>query len=188
MMILPSASHHVPMNGIDLPKKREARLITAWGALIWAYANENVRAANGHLMKPSEGRGSLDISPRGSINGLWACDADAVAIDAFVGKGLGNGAHYVAVAQAAEDRVPLKPVADVEIGRFYPDTRHGSYHLLDPRTRRPVACKLRFDGLSADAVAAAHHKARLLYDVFAALLTRMDGERFGRWTIYGAGA
>lgn len=167
---------------------REPRLITAWGALIWAYANESVRAANAHLNEPSKGRSSLDIAPRGTINGVWSCAADAIAIDKFVMQRLGEGAHYVRIAQAAERRVPLKPTADAEIGRYYPDTRAGSYHLVDPRTRRPFACKLRFEGLSADDVAALDRKARLLYDVFVALLDRMEGEVFGRWRVFTRGA
>ena len=66
------------------------REITAWEALVWAYANENVRAAGG--VDPGRRNYTTALAMqrwgetgvKASLDGWWSCHADAVMIDARV--------------------------------------------------------------------------------------------------------
>lgn len=97
---------------------------TPWEALVWAYAEENVRAANGHhtvpmiasaLRRLGEGPGAA-FEARGALAGYLDCHADAAAIESVV-KGVTAGGREFAWWELEMVGDPARLVSDVKRAR-----------------------------------------------------------------------
>lgn len=177
------------------PVKADLRQpITAWKALVWAYADEHVRAAgeeyNYHAQpKETSSTGRLMnmgvVQGRGAINGRLDCHEDALEIDATMRKwfeGI-DGAFYPALAKAVERRTrvaracELKPLHPVPVRRA-----NGSIKEEYTRMGRhdaPSYCLVEWEGHTSEEML----QAQQLYDLFIAFLDIMPGLNLSKWLI-----
>lgn len=166
--------------------------ITAWKALVWAYADEHVRAATnskGSWVRP--GPSSVDLGETGGssgIAGFLEAHDDAVAIDGMVKAWFDfDGMQYHRLAFALERRArpprgcelqPLRLVPKLKVNGT-PEMVYNGYGRHD----MPLYCLLEIEGYDDAAIA----KAQELYDLFVALLDIMPGLKLSKWRIVGQG-
>jgi hypothetical protein len=176
-------------------RKRE---ITAWDALVWAYANENVRAAGG--IEPARRDYSTALAMqrwgetgvKASLDGWWSCHIDAVVIDARV-KRLTDGRQYTLIARAAEARVPISPIPQLEETLPHPELVNtgrgkGPKVINHPTGRRPWYCPLVWEGPTPEERARAERLQASLHGVFLAVLDALIGiDGLERWSIKSRG-
>lgn len=182
----------MPKTGMKADLRRE---ITAWRLLVWAYADECVRAAtNGREQGPGVAASSAAVAytsetglARGAINGLLNAHEDAWAIDDFVGRlwfaGHAHGRDFV--ASAAERRKPPVAADRLERLRAIPllNARGAPHLLYTDSGKRPYLCLLDWQGHSEAEIAA--HDA--LHRLFVALLDVLPGLVLSKWKVVGRG-
>src|SRR6185503_15471647 len=103
--------------------------ITAWKALVWAYADECVRmATNSDYRVVNTGYSSVDLEgvggTGGAIGGFLEAHEDALAIDETVRAWFDfDGIYYHRMAIAAEKRKPLPQASELKPLRVVPVRR-----------------------------------------------------------------
>lgn len=163
--------------------------ITAWKALVWAYADECVRVAtNSDYRRADLGYSSVDLEGAGgsggAINGFLEAHEDALAIDETVRAWFDfNGTYYHRLAVAAEKRRPLPQACDLPALRVVPERKVNGTIKIEynsaGRHGTPHYCLVLYDGYTADELA----KVQELHDLFIALLDIMPGLKLGKWRI-----
>lgn len=172
--------------------------ITAWKALVWAYADEHVRAAgeeyNYHsVAKETSSTGRLMnmgvVQGRGAINGRLDCHLDALIIDIKLREWLDDvdPGYYPGLAKAVERRrrVPmaceLTPLHAVPVRRVNGMIKE-EYKRMG-RHDRASYCLVEWEGYSAEELSAAQQ----LYDLFIAFLDVMPSFELEKWHIKDRG-
>lgn len=195
--MIPSRSHQLP-NGIKhLPKADLRREITAWRALVWAYADETLRAATdaasapGHLER-SAGVVRYTDQGRSNTQGCWLeVHEDAFAIDALVMAWFDHdGLRRDELARYAERRTPPPRQLDLQPLRCGPVYRANGAIKLEypPRGRQvPYLCYVDYEGLPPHVVELKQRRQAELHGLFLALLDVMAGLRLSKWKILGRG-
>lgn len=163
--------------------------ITAWKALVWAYANECVRVAtNSDYRLANTGYSSVDLEgvggAGGAINGFLEAHEDALAIDETVRAWFDfNGSYYAHVAQTVEKRRRLPMASELQPLRAVPVRRvNGTIkeeYLGNGRHDAPAYCLVEYEGHTSDEL----QHAQELYDLFVALLDIMPGLKLSKWRI-----
>lgn len=166
------------------------KTITAWRALVWAYADENVRAANAHLVYRDDGRSRYAgyASEKATVSGYLAAHADAIAVDAMLKGGL-DGYQYTRIARAAEQRVPIPAKIELPPPRIIPvlNRRGRPDVLLNPASGKPWYCPVKIIGFG-DAQARDLQSAQLaMHRIFVWVLDEVARMPFERWVIRGRG-
>lgn len=198
MFILPSHSRDLPVRRIDPPVVDKRREITAWGALVWAYADENVRAATHCGSEPafycSNGLSVMRVGEtgvgRGAINGLLDAHPDAWAIDNLVANWFDDWPEWRnGVAVYAEGRRPpptverlprLRIVGPQLTAKGNPVQLYRDYGAKD----HPYLCPLEIEEGCTQRDVERH---RQFLALFEAMLDVMSGLKLERWKIVGRG-
>lgn len=176
-------------------RKRE---ITAWDALVWAYASENVRASGG--IEPARRDYSTALAMqrwgetgvKASLDGWWSCHADAVMIDVRVGR-LVSGWQYTRIARAAEKRVPVSPIPQLEDTLPHPEMHNTGRGNAPKVVRHPVSrrewfCPVVWEGPTPEERARAERLQASLHGVFLAVLDALIGiDGLEKWSIKSRG-
>jgi len=167
--------------------------ITAWKALVWAYADECVRVAtNSDYRLPNTGYSSVDLEgvggTGGAINGFLEAHEDALAIDETVRAWFDfNGTYYHRLAIAAEKRKPLPKAGELPPLHVVPEYRPNGALRIEYRSQgkhaEPCYCLVTYDGYTADELA----KVQELYDLFVALLDILPGLKLRKWRVGARG-
>lgn len=197
-MSFPSGSRILPKKVPFFPKADLRRPISAWAALVWAYAVEAVRAASN--VTPSDtyaatgyaaSRLGSDVNVGGLINGSLQADDDAVEIDRLVWAWFdGDGARRDRLARAAERREP--PPADVSLPAFAcrPVLKtNGKPEMLYPISGKnePYLCLVSYDGVPPWEAQRIRAEAREFHALVVGLLDVMPGLRLVKWKVEGRG-
>ena len=197
MIILPLPSRYPPVKGFHPPVNDFRKETTAWKALVWAYADEHVRAATHCGGEPvqycSNGLRMMRVGEtgigRGSINGVLDVHEDAIQIDGLVARWFDQWpAWRNMVAVYAERKSPpprleqLRPLRVVGPAR---DDRGKPLFMWDTFGRRdnPIACVVRFEGCTPQQVKA--HAEFLA--LFEAMMDRMVEMTFKKWKVVSRG-
>lgn len=172
------------------------REITAWRALVWAYRDENVRAATNsteaaRLADTGFAQCSMDSDriSGGLINGHLEAHADAHVIDDLVKAWYDDGlkAGRDALARCAETATPPVPASALPQLRFMPVLdRKGRIEVWSARRGRDYVeylCPVAVEGYSAAEIQR-HHEFICL---FVALLEVLRGARLQKWRITSPG-
>lgn len=188
-MTVTQSSHLVPMKKSQLPKADLRQPITAWKALVWAYADECVRVAtNSDFRLANTGYSSVDLEGAGgrggAINGFLEAHEDALAIDETVRAWFDfDGMQYHRMAIAAEKRKPLLKASDLKPLRLVPEYRVNGTIKMEYRNQgkhaEPHYCWVIYEGHTAEELS----KAQQLYDLFVALLDVMPGLKLRKWRV-----
>lgn len=166
--------------------------ITAWKALVWAYADEHVLVAtNSEGRLANTGYTSVNFgesSGSGAINGFLEAHDDAVAIDSMVRAWFDfDRNQYFALGKVLERRLRPPKGSELPPLRMVPKLKiNGMPEMVYKGTGRhdmPLWCWVVREGYDSDEVA----KAQELYDVFVALLDIMPGLKLSKWRIAGQG-
>lgn len=172
--------------------------ITAWKALVWAYADEHVRAAGEEYSYHSQAKETCStgrlmnmgvVQGGGAINGRLDCHEDALEIDALLRVWLDdiNRAFYPCLAKAVErrQRVPraceLTPLHPVPVRR--PNGAIKEEYKGHGRHDQASYCLVGWEGYTPEEMSA----AQLLYDLFIEFLDIMPGMKLSKWRIAGRG-
>lgn len=171
------------------------REITAWGALVWAYADQHVRAATHCGSEPalycSNGLALIRVGETGigggAINGLLEAHPDAWAIDNLVANWFDEWPEWRhGVAVYAEKRRP--PPAAEQLTTFricgpkYSAKGHPVVLYNDRGGRSAYLCVLDVEEGATEADVERH---RAFLAMFSALLEIMQGLKLERWKISG---
>lgn len=198
-MVRESAKPRGKPEAVKLPSLAASkREITAWGVLIWAYANENVRASGG--IEPARRDYSTALAMqrwgetgvKASLDGWWSCHIDAVVIDAKV-RDLVNGLQYTRIARAAEARVPISPIPQLEETVPHPEivnTGRGNAPKVvrHPVSRREWYCPVIWEGPTPAERARAERLQASMHGVFIAVLDALIGmDRLEKWIVTSRG-
>ena len=181
-------------------------VFTAWAAMLWAYRDQAVLAANRVVLANGDGRSSGHALERlgesgfmvsASINGALAAHEDAFAIDDFVRGYLsdetavrGCDSHYVVITRAASKGQAIRPV---RVDLLPPElvvakNLSGAPIKLYDRNRNLVGFKQEWrDGVSPEAWASLQKAQAAFYQLFLCLLDAMSGKRFGGHHVQGRG-
>lgn len=174
--------------------------ITAWGALVWTYADQIAHAASSdgnsrHLLpRLAESRLGSDHIGAGVIAGFYEPAPDARLIDEklkawFQHDGLG----LACVIRHAEQRRNIPAVIVVPRVRAVPVYDRNGEVLIErrrlPNRGRVVSeyCMVEFEGTSHDVANAEEASYRAFYGMFLAFLDVMPGFQLARWKITGRG-
>ena len=202
--MLPTHSRVLP---VDLPRDISGPFITlpAWNAVLWAYRDQAVLAANRVRMRDGSVK-SMGLAiealfetgvASATINGALAAHEDAFAIDDFVRGYLndetavrGRDSHYVVITRAASVGQAIRPVrVDLATPELVvAKNEKGAPIKLYDHNRNLIGFKQEWrDGLTPelwksmqDAQAAFHH-------LFLCMLDAMSGKRFGSHKVQGRG-
>lgn len=163
--------------------------ITAWKALVWAYADECVRVAtNSDYRLASTGYSSVDLEGAGgtggAINGFLEAHEDALAIDETVRAWFDfNGTYYHRLAVAAEKRKPLPRACDLRPLRVLPQYRPNGTVRMEYRSQgkhaEPHYCLVAYDGHTAEQLTEVQEH----FDLFVALLDILPGLKLMKWRV-----
>ena len=176
------------------------RNITAWGALVWSYADEIVLAASsiGPSRFIGEGPAMSGIGREriggGAINGWYEPHADARQIHAKLGDWFshdGRGAQLVMWHAERRREVPSRiRLPRVKAVPVY--DRNGD--VLIQRRRSPLSnrlmtefCVLQFEGLDPAVADRKEREWREFHEMFLAFLDVMAGFQLSKWRITGRG-
>lgn len=176
------------------------RPITAWDALVWAYAHENVRAQGGVEPGMAKDYSTAHAMQRWSetgikatVDGWWSCHPDAAMIDARVMRLVVDRWQYTRIARAAERRTPIGPVPVLPETLPLPEivnTGRGNAPKVvnHPVSRRPWYCPVWWDGPSPEERARAERLQASLHRVFVGVLDALIGMRgLEKWSIKSRG-
>ena len=203
--MLPHRSHVLP---VDLPVDnfRQSIQLSAWGAMLWAYRDQAVLAANQVRMADGDIKGSglalervaesgLVISA--TINGQLAAHEDAFAIDAFVRGYLsdetavrGRDSHYVVITRSVSAGQAIRPVrADLAKPELVvAKNEKGAPIKLYDHNRNLVGFKQEWrDGLTPELWQSMQAAQAAFHHLFQCLLDAMCGKRFGSHSVKGRG-
>lgn len=195
-MFLPTPSQ-LPPKRIDQPPKADHRReITAWKALVWAYADELVLAASapGPASFVSEGPQMSGLGREriggGAINGWYEPHADARLIHAKLEAWFNHDRQGCqAIMWHAERRREIAPAISVPRLRAVAVLdRQGEVLIERIRSDRKARvsaqyCLVEFEGTDP-AVAASKERAwKDLYRLFVAFLDVMPGFPLTKWRI-----
>lgn len=174
------------------------RETTAWGALVWAYAEEHVRAATHCGTEPafycSNGYSLMRLAETGigggAINGLLEAHPDAWAIDNLVANWFDewpewrNGVAVYAERRAAPpsiDRLPrLRVVGPARTAKGNPVHLYRDFGAKD----HPYLCPLEIQEGFTDREIERHRQFLMLFE---AMLDVMKGLRLAKWKIIARG-
>lgn len=166
---------------------------SAWAVLVWAYADECVRAAGEEYrdsgpVRETSSTGRLMnmglVQGRGSINGRLDAHADALAIDKKLRLWFDfNPNYYAGVAMAAEKRRRVPMGCELPPLRVVPHRRVNGA-IKEEYTRmgrhdKPAYCLFDLEGCSGEEMAAAQQ----VYDLFIAFLDIMPGLKLSKWRV-----
>lgn len=181
------------------PVKADLRQpITAWHALVWAYADEHVRAAGEEYSYHSQAKETSStgrlmnmgvVQGRGAINGRLDCHEDALEIDVKLRAWLDeiNKGFYPDVAKLVERRRRVPMACELPPLRLVPKLKlNGTPEMVYNgygRHDMPLWCWVVKEGYDAAEIA----KAQELYDLFVAFLDIMPGLKLSKWRIEGRG-
>jgi len=197
-MFLPTPSQ-LPPKMKDLPPKADLRReISAWKALVWAYADENVRAATHCGSEPalycSNGLSLMRVGETGigggTINGLLEAHPDAWAIDNLVANWFDEWPDWrQGVALYAESRRPPPAVEHLPRQRIVGPKLNGKGNPVQlyrdfGAKDHPYLCPLEIDEGYTAAQVEWHRQFLLL---FKAMLDVMEGLKLERWRVRGRG-
>jgi hypothetical protein len=168
--------------------------ITAWHAIVWAYADEHVRAAGEEYNYHSEAKATSStgrlmnmgiVQGRGAINGRLDCHEDALEIDAFLRVWLDDvdRSYYPGLVNAIENRRRV-PMARELVPLHAVPVRRPNGAIKEEYTRlgshaAPSYCLVEWEGYTIEELAAAQE----LYDLFIAFLDIMPGLKLSKWRI-----
>lgn len=180
--------------------------MTAWGAMLWAYQNQAVLAANQVRMANGDVKGSgymlenfaeRGVGVSGSINGLLAAHEDAFAIDEFVRGYLsdetavrGRDSHYVVITRAASAGQAIRPVrVDLATPELVvAKNEKGAPIKLYDHNRNLIGLRQEWrDGLTPDLWHSMQSAQAAFHNLFLCLLDAMSGKRFGSHKVEGRG-
>lgn len=173
------------------------REITAWGALVWAYRHEFVRAAGDsqalryadtdYAQSPME----TEKVGGGLINGALHVHEDALAIDALVWRWFdGSAQTRFCIARHAERETPPPRQLDLVLQRIVPKYRPNGALWMEypPRGRQvPYLCVLDYVGEPADVIEKKQRRQAELHALFLAMLDWMAMLSLSKWKIVGRG-
>ena len=198
MTIFPLSSRDLPVRKKQPPVADLRREITAWRALVWAYADENVRAATHcggeSAQYCSNGLRMMRIGEtgigRGTINGLLDAHPDACAIDNLVANWFDEWPMWrQGVAVYAEKRM-FPPSADLMqtftiVGPVLNAKGRPKeiWHTVG-RKDHPYLCPLEVEGFPREEI----ERHRQFMALFDAMLEVMMGLKLTRWRIVSKGA
>lgn len=184
---------------------RQREAVTVWGLLVWAYKRELVRLMMGRVADVGGAGGSntsavcrvlesgiVGSGPLARI-ASFPVHADAEWLHGLVQR-LDRDEFWM-IVNTAERGEPPQWEPHIEPWRAEPVLRaNGKPRMIvDPVSRRPVACMLRWHGHSTAEAAAMTDKAREAYRVwFGALWSLrekiLEEDALTRWRITGLGA
>jgi hypothetical protein len=193
--ILPLSSRLPPVRN-QPPVSDLRREISAWRALVWAYADEVVQAASN---VPASWYADLGYSSvafdrervgGGTINGRLEVHEDALTIHGKLWAWFGKDGEAIArVVRAAERRQPLAPSITVERVRLVRlwDQRDETKpamrkHRINGETV-DVYCFVEFEGPTEEQALKREADYRVFYASFLAFLDAMPGFPLTRWKI-----
>lgn len=195
------------------PAMRHARIetrapITMWGLLVWAYKQELVRFAGrdgASLLDHSGYSGTASVcdalgagivggrgEQRGTINGRPSAHPDADWVHAEVSR-LPAEESWPLIRAAEAGRPPewAPELPTAKVVRVW--SKGGKPRMLiDPVSRRPVACLIAIEGVAEHEREQRLALARLAWVDFVILLRRLrdalvERDRLERWQISGIG-
>lgn len=167
--------------------------ITAWKALVWAYADQHVRMATNNEGRLAENgfsqMGYSDVGHgSGAINGWLDAHEDALLIDVKTRAWFSVGKNfYGSFAMAVERRrrpaqaCELPPLHAVPVRRVNGTIKEE--YIRMGRHDTPAYCLVDWEGCDAAELAA----AQMLYDLFVAFLDIMPQLKLSKWRIEGTG-
>lgn len=195
--MIPSSSHHHPVNGREKIRADLRRDISPWAALCWAYADECVglatNAPDGHHLYVSNGlaqTGYGERMARGSINAALDAHEDAFAIDGFVWEACGRDpSPYNRIKLAAERKRIIPAVLEIEPLRCLPRlNERGRPQVEYPigGRREAYLCVVTYAGYdqaTAQAMARAH---AAFHDLFIHVMAAMVDLVLVKWRVVTA--
>ncbi len=191
--MIPYHSHDVPKHNNQLPKADLRAEISAFGLLIWTYADERVRAASeewagetfGPLVSRSTPLGRLVDgvigSGRGTINGMLYAHEDAVAVDGAVLAACGGRSdqHQYLALHFERRMVPPHP-STLEPERKVPRLRpNGKPHLLYDHNRHVIGVVHDLVGYSAKHIAFAAQA----FAIYELILVSLASQNLSKWRV-----
>lgn len=200
MFILPSASRLPPVRKDHPPVEGFRREISAWRVLVWAYADEIVRAASSVVGSnfPSPGLAMSGLGRErigsGLINGWYEPHADARLIHAKLEEWFSHDPRggYVVMSHA-ERRCELPANISVPRVKVLPVLdRNGNILIQRHRSHRKAKviaeyCMIDYEG--ADPRVAEHRERawRDLHSLFVAFLDVMPNFPLSKWRVTSRG-
>jgi hypothetical protein len=207
MTSLPSPSHLPPMKKNVLPMEDGKKVKSAWGLIVWAYADELAAAASaaapGAPISKMAGPGVAQTNWSGEyigglINGWYEPPADARLIDEKLRAWFSHDREGLQrVISYAEKRTEIPPAISLERWHEVPRLDHNGkprFIYTDKKgravfppygsngvrylTKVPLTERVGIDPVLADAKEAAY---REFYALFLAFLDAMPGFPFIRW-------
>lgn len=198
MITLPSSSHHLPIRGGHPPIRDLRSETTAWKALVWAYADQNVRAATHCGSEPayycSNGLAVMRMGEtgigRGAINGMLEAHPDSWAIDNLVANWFEEWPEWRnGVAVYAESRRP--PPQAQRLPRFrilgpHLTAKGNPVHIYRDWGAKdhPFLCPLDIEEGYTVKMIQRHIEFLALFE---AMLDVMTGLKLEKWKIIGRG-
>lgn len=163
------------------------KVISAWRALVWAYADEAVRAANAHLGFKDQGQPRY-WSEKATVSGFLSAHPDAIALDATLQRSL-DGYQYTRIARAAEQRVPIPATIDLPPPRIVPvlNRRGNPSVLINPSSGRPWYCPVEIVGFTDQKARDLQEAQLAMHRVLLAVLDVVLAMPFERWEVRGRG-
>lgn len=200
MSIFPLSSRDLPVRTIHPPVSGFKRKITAWGALVWAYADEIVLAASsvGSARYVTEGPSISGLGREriggGAINGWYEPHQDARTIHAKLDEWFSHDRHAAQLVMwHAERRREIPAAIHLPRVRAVPVyDRLGNVLIMRRRAHRKdrVAaeyCMLQFEGLDPAVADRKEREWREFHAMLVAFLDVMEGFDLARWKIAGRG-
>lgn len=206
--MIPTHSQVLPRDNSVLPKEKHQpfMVITAWAAMLWAYREQAVLAANRVQLANGDVRNSSAVLERisesgllssATINGQLAAHEDAFAIDAFVREYLsdekavrGRDSHYVVITRAAAQGQHIRAVrADLPTPELVvAKNEKGADIKLYDVNRNFVGFKQEWKhGVTPALWQSMQDAQAAFHQLFLCLLDAMSGKRFGGHMVAGRG-
>lgn len=198
MLIFPSSSRDLPVRNMPPVKADLRRETTAWRALVWAYADEHVRAATNFPRKDEQSYASNGLALMrlgetgiggGAIHGLLEAHQDAFAIDALVAAWFEEWPEWrngVAV-YAERRRLPPRPEDLPRFAIVGPErnAKGNPREIWNANGRKdyPFLCPLEVAGWHPAEIEK-HAQFIVLFDE---LLVVMKGLKLDKWVITSTG-
>lgn len=193
--MIPYHSHDVPKYTNQLPKADLRAEISAFGLLVWTYADQRVRAmADGAEWSDGQSRSGtllgrlidgIEGTGRGTINGLIEIHEDALAVDALVWAWYeGDFAHRAYLAAHLERRNTPPHPATLEPLRRVPRLRpNGKPHVIYDSNRHSIGVLEDLVGFDEKQIA----YADVQYCLFIGLLDVLASQKLVKWKVKGRG-
>lgn len=191
--MIPYHSHDVPKHNNQLPKADLRAEISAFGLLVWTYADERVRAASEEWAGETHGPFISRSTPlgrlvdgvvgagRGTINGMLYAHEDAVAVDAAVLAGCGGRSdchHYL--AWHLERRLAPPHPSTLQPERRVPRLRpNGKPYLLYDHNRNVIGEAYDVEGYSAKQIAFAEQN----FQNYQLIRSKLLSQKLVKWRV-----